>query len=49
MGLSWLLPTYAFLVTEEAQHCDGQQVTEIGNGNHIGTVTELYIVIAVFC
>lgn len=50
MGLSWLQPTYSFLATEDYTQChDSERIIETGNGNHIDTVIELCIAIAVFC
>lgn len=48
MGLGWLQPTYSFPVTGDAQHHDTEHL-ETGNGNHVCTVIQLYIVIAVLC
>lgn len=43
MGLGWLEPT----VIWDAQHCDGELITETGDGKHTCFVTELYIAIAI--
>ena len=49
MGLSCLQATYSLPVTGDAQHRDGECITEIGDGDHIGIVLQLCIAIAVFC
>ena len=49
MGLSSFQPTYSFLVIGDAQRHDSEHVIGTGNGNHICTVTQLYIAIAIFC
>lgn len=42
-------PTRSFLETSVAQHHNGADIIEMGNGNHTGIVTELYIDISTFC
>ena len=48
MGLSWLQPMCSFVVTGDTQRCDDEHLREPSNGDHTGTVIELYIAIAAF-